>query len=70
MHEFVVMRRGVLEKYTQYEDIPLDFEHLIKFNPHIPPEPHTKDQHEEIESWFFKFKALIENRKNNCSTHK
>ena len=59
-HEFVVKRNGVLETYTQYEDIPNEFDHIIKFLPEIPPEPHTEEQHEEIESWNEKLQALME----------
>ena len=59
-HEFVIKRNGVLETYTQYEDIPNEFDHIIKFLPEIPPEPHTEEQHEEIESWNEKLQALME----------
>ena len=59
-HEFVIKRNGVLETYTHYEDIPRDFDYVIKFMPEIPPEPHTEEQHEEIESWNEKLQALME----------
>lgn len=59
-HEFVIMRNGVLETYTDYDDIPLDFEHVIKFIPEVPEPPHTDEQHEEIESWNEKLQALME----------
>lgn len=59
-HEFVIIRNGVLETYTDYDDIPLDFEHVIKFIPEVPEPPHTDEQHEEIESWNEKFQALME----------
>ena len=64
-HEFVILRNKVLEKYECYEDIPKDFQHLIKFLPHIPPPPHTDEQHEEIESWGAKLKRLLEIEKQN-----
>jgi hypothetical protein len=59
-HEFVIKRNGILETYTRYEDIPDDFDHIIKFLPEIPPEPHTHEQHEEIETWNEKLQALME----------
>jgi hypothetical protein len=37
--------------YDRYEDIPDDLDHVIEFLPEIPPEPHTAQQHEEIEAW-------------------
>jgi hypothetical protein len=59
-HEFVIIRNGILESYTDYDDIPSDFEHVIKFIPEVPEPPHTDEQHEEIESWNEKFQALME----------
>lgn len=63
-HEFVVKRKGVLETYTNYDDIPKDFDHVIKFLPEIPEGPHTEEQHEEIESWNDKLQALMEIERN------
>jgi hypothetical protein len=59
-HEFVIMRNGVLETYTDYDDIPLDFEHVIKFMPEIPEPPHTDEQHSEIEKWPARLETLME----------
>ena len=58
-HRFVIMRRDLLEVYDLYEDIPDDFDHVIEFLPEIPPEPHTEQQHEEIETWNDKFLRLV-----------
>jgi hypothetical protein len=60
MHKFVIQRNGVLETYTQYEDIPDDFDHVIQFIPEIPDGPHTHDQHEEISEWHNKLQLLIQ----------
>jgi hypothetical protein len=59
-HEFVVKRNGILETYTDYNDIPANFDHVIKFLPEIPPEPHTEEQHEEIEKWPARLQKLME----------
>ena len=59
MHEFVILRNGVLETYNKYEDIPESFENVIKFLPDIPPGPHTEEQHELIETWNEKLKELL-----------
>ena len=58
-HEFVVLRKGILETYNKYEDIPEDFDHIIKFLPDIPDGPHTDEQHEEIDFWNDKLKELM-----------
>lgn len=60
MHKFVVMKDGELLTFTQYDDIPRDFDHVIEFLPEIPPEPHTQEQHEEIEQWNSKLQELME----------
>jgi hypothetical protein len=59
-HEFVVKRNGVLETYTEYDDIPNDFDHVIKFLPDVPSAPHSEAEHDEIHSWMEKFQALME----------
>ena len=69
-HEFVVLRNGILETYNKYEDIPEDFENLVKFLPEIPPGPHTKEQHEEMDSWNEKLRILLERERKNASSNK
>jgi hypothetical protein len=59
-HRFVVMIDGELHTYIQYEQIPDQFDHVIEFQPEIPPEPHTAAQHEEIKSWPPRFNRLME----------
>ena len=56
----MIMQGDRLVEYDRYEDIPDDFDHVIEFLPDIPPEPHTQEQHEEIDSWNDKFLRLME----------
>ena len=63
-HQFIILRNGILETYDKYEDIPEEFDNVIKFLPEIPDEPHTHEQHEEIDSWKDKLKDLIKREKN------
>ena len=58
-HLFVILNNGVEEEYTNFEDIPKSFENVITFMPEIPPEPHTEEQHKEIELWQLKFNELM-----------
>ena len=60
MAEFQFIVNGKLVTYNKYEDIPETFEHVIKFLPDIPPEPHTEGEHEEIQEWNNKFQELME----------
>lgn len=59
-HVFRVLRKGKLEEYNDYDSIPIDFDHVIAFLPEIPPEPHTQEQHIEIDSWNKKLQKLME----------
>ena len=59
-HRFVIMKDDQLSEYTEYEQIPDWFDHVIEFAPEIPPGPHTDQQHEEIEQWQTKFERLME----------
>lgn len=63
-NEFVVLRKGILETYNKYEDIPETFENLIKFLPDIPDGPHTHEQHEEIDTWNDRLKELLKRETN------
>ena len=60
MAEFQFIVNGELVTYDKYKDIPETFEHVIKFLPDIPPEPHTEEEHEEIQEWNNKFQELME----------
>jgi len=60
MAEFQMIVDGELVLYDKYEDIPEKFEHVIRFIPDIPPEPHTEEQHEEISQWNTRLQELME----------
>ena len=62
-HEFVVLINGQLQTYDKYEDIPLEFDNVIKFLPEIPEGPHTHEQHEELDLWNNKLKELLKREK-------
>lgn len=68
-HEFVILKQGEYFTYTKYEDIPLEFDHVIKFLPSIPEGPHTDEQHEEINSWTNKLKELMKRERKNASSN-
>jgi hypothetical protein len=60
MHKFTVIVNGELKTFSDYDDIPEEFEHVIEFLPEIPPGPHTQEQHDEIEIWNGRLKKLME----------
>ena len=71
MAEFQFVVNGELVLYDKYEDIPEDFEHVIRFIPDLPePEgvdekgnltgEHTEEQHEELALWNVRLQELME----------
>ena len=60
MAEFQFIVNRELITYDKYEDIPEEFEHVIKFIPDIPEEPHTEEDHEEMALWNVRLQELME----------
>ena len=49
--------------FDKYEDIPDEFEHVIKFLPDIPEpvnDDHTDEEHEELAKWNDRLQELME----------
>jgi len=63
--EFVIRKNGKLQKYQNYNDIPNEFEHIISFKPDYPPEPHTKEQHDQMSKFDDYLKELITRASGN-----
>ena len=59
-HRFVIMHNDQLYEYTEYEQIPNDFDHVIEFAPEISSGPHSDQDHAEIDQWQVKFERLME----------
>ena len=65
MAEFQFIINGELVTYDKYEDIPEEFEHVIKFL-HDITEPegedgyHTDEQHEAMAVWNTRLQELME----------
>ena len=38
-----------VHRYTHWDQLPDTFDNLIEWVPDIPPEPHTEEQHGQIE---------------------
>lgn len=58
--EYLVIVAGELRQFGHVDEIPDEFEHIIKFSPEIPPGPHTPEQHEEIEQLPALFQSFME----------
>ena len=63
MAEFQFIINGELVTFDKYEDIPDEFEHVIKFIPDIPEpvnDDHTDEEHEELAKWNDRLQELME----------
>ena len=60
MEEFQFIVDGELVAFDKYEDIPKEFEHVIRFIPDVLPEPHTEEDHEEMALWNTRLQELME----------
>ena len=65
--EYVIKINGELMTYTDYDDIPDTFDHVIKFNPDWPKEPHTQEDHDLMAVFNDKLQVLMEIEKNASS---
>ncbi len=57
--EYTVKIGNKLFDYTNVSDIPEKFDHLIKFVPIEPPEPHTQEDHDYINTFPIKFSEIF-----------
>jgi len=58
-HQFVIKDKGEFLYFDKFEDIPETFDNVIRFEPEIPPEPHSEEQHNEISLWNDKLQELM-----------
>jgi hypothetical protein len=56
--EYIVKIGTSLLEFSDTNDIPDEFDHLIKFLPEIPPEPHTQEDHDYINSFVSKMREI------------
>ena len=56
--EYTVKIGDKLFNYKNVDDIPEKFDHLIKFLPTEPPEPHTPEEHDLIDSFVPKMREI------------
>jgi hypothetical protein len=64
---YKVIVDGDLKTYTDYNQIPEALDNVISFMPDYPPSPHTKDDHELIETFTEKFQELM--RREHASSN-
>ena len=66
---FIIREKNELVTYTKYEDIPMEFDHVIKFFPKWPEGPHTDEEHEYMETFNDKLKELMQRERTYASSN-
>jgi len=56
--EYIVKIGTSFLEFSDSNDIPDEFDHLIKFVPEEPPEPHTQEDHDYINSFVSKMREI------------
>ena len=64
--EYIVLIDGVEHRYTHWDDIPQEFDNLIKFLPLIPEGPHTEVQNDAINQLPDIFRSFMRREKDAC----
>ena len=62
--KFVVRIGRDILIFNTYEEIPAFFDNLIEFNPDIPEEPHTEEEHQELDTLNDMLHALLRRETN------
>ena len=65
--EYVIKINEELITYTDYNDIPNTFDHVISFDPDWPEPPHSVEDHEMMEVFNDKLQVLMEIERNASS---
>ena len=57
-----LLNNGSTKVFDKWEDIPenFTFKNVIQFMPDFIPEPHTEEQHQEIDQWPARLEKLME----------
>ena len=66
--EFVIKIGSAIVTYEDFDDIPMEFDHVIKFEPDFPEEPHTDEDHEFMETFNDKLQELMKRERTNASS--
>ena len=66
-HEFVLLINGELKTFTEYEDIPDKFDHVIRF---LPDVPHSEVDHDGPAGgiWNERLQELMQKERDNASS--
>ena len=56
-------------EFHDWNDIPMEFDNLIRFEPEIIPAPHTEEEHEIMESYNDKLQELMKRERKYAGSN-
>ena len=63
---FVVLLDGILTHYSDSDDIPMEFDSMISFEPEYSEGPHTDEEHEEMDGMNDLLQELMKRETRGC----
>lgn len=62
--EFICLVEGELVTYHDFNDIPMEVQHVISFMPTFIPPPHTEEEHEINAMWMSRLHNVMSRETN------
>ena len=63
--KFTILKDKRVLKFTDFDEIPMSFNHVVSFEPDYPEPPHTEEQHEEMSTYQSKLEELLNRASGN-----
>lgn len=60
---FVIKDNNEIFEFSNTNDIPKEFDHIIRFELEYPEGPHTKEQHDMIDTYPEVFKEFLKRQR-------
>ena len=66
--DFAFIVGDQIESFTDFNDIPEGYvyDHVVRFVPDTPPEPHSLNDHEAFVNWINLFNTMIANQRSSA----
>ena len=66
--DFAFIVDGQIEEYIDFNDIPegYEYDHVLRFLPDTPPQPHTLNDHEAFVNWINLMNTFMANQRSSA----
>lgn len=66
---YLIKEGSCYMEFHDWNDIPMEFDNLIRFEPAVIPEPHTEEEHEIMESYNDKLQELMKRERKYAGSN-